>query len=283
MFDHQSLVMDCQIQYESLRQKWQRGEHIQATQQLSNLVHFISSRSSSSSGTSSKALSELHLECLLKLGIWKLKLIDPGTTVDSHVRKEVLGIFANATLVDPHSYRAWHEWGMSNLHAVIENNALSRNKSPNKISINNPSRRPSVSSEDIYPTVVNALRGLMRAVTLGTRKYSALVMQDMLSILRCWFRYGENPIITVAIEEGLKTVPLDNWLGVVPQLVARIHHHGDAARTLLHGLLTKLGQQHAQALMYPLSVALQSPREDRKKAAESLVQNIKLHSGMLLL
>ena len=73
-----------------------------------------------------KLVSDLHLECLLKLGLWKLKLIDPGAIVDMNTRKEVLAIFANATLVNANSYRAWHEWGMSNLNAILESHSIAR-------------------------------------------------------------------------------------------------------------------------------------------------------------
>ena len=97
-----------------------------------------------------------------------------------------------------------------------------------------------------------------------------------------WFRYGKIPEISSAIEAGLATVHLDNWLGVLPQLIARIDHPEQNARRVLHELLGRLGQRHAQALVYPLSVALKSPKGNRKEAAEILMASLRQHSAKLI-
>ena len=97
-----------------------------------------------------------------------------------------------------------------------------------------------------------------------------------------WFRYGKIPEICAAIEVGITTVHLDNWLGILPQLIARIDHPRSNARRVLHELLGRLGQKHAQALVYPLSVALKSPKGDRKEAAESLMASLRQHSAKLI-
>ena len=68
------------------------------------------------------------------------------------------------------------------------------------------------------------------------------------------------------------SVRLEMWLGVLPQLLARIHVQTLNVRKIVHGLLVKLGKQHPQALMYPLSVLLKSPVAERKSAAESLMR-----------
>jgi FKBP12-rapamycin complex-associated protein len=80
----------------------------------------------------------------------------------------------------------------------------------------------------------------------------------------------------------MNSVNIDIWLGVLPQLIARIDHPGIPARKLLHALLVRLGEKHAQALVYPLAVALKSPREDRKLAAEGLMKSLKEHSKILI-
>lgn len=101
-------------------------------------------------------------------------------------------------------------------------------------------------------------------------------------LLSVWFRYGKIPEICSAIEAGLATVHLDNWLGVLPQLIARIDHPEQNARRVLHDLLGRLGQRHAQALVYPLSVALKSPKGNRKEAAEILMASLRQHSAKLI-
>lgn len=69
-------------------------------------------------------------------------------------------------------------------------------------------------------------------------------------------RYGKINEVLKTLEKGLENVHLDNWLGVLPQLIARIDHPEPSARKILHSLLSRLGEKHAQALVYPLSVGL---------------------------
>ena len=129
---------------------------------------------------------------------------------------------------------------------------------------------------------MHAAKGLLRAISLGTRRFASSVSQDMLSLLSIWFRHGHIPDVYAAIDAGLSTVVIDNWLGVLPQLIARIDHPEENARRLLHNLIARLGSSHAQALVYPLSVAVKSPRPERRVAAESLMSTLRSHSEKLI-
>ena len=62
----------------------------------------------------------LAVDCLLKLGEWKIAMVEPGEVVDRSTRREVLALYGRATLVDSQSYRAWHQWGLSNYRAIEE-------------------------------------------------------------------------------------------------------------------------------------------------------------------
>ena len=101
----------------------------------------------------------------------------------------------------------------------------------------------------------------------------------MLNLLTCLFRYGELPEVAASIKEGLSCITLEAWLGVLPQLLARIQIKSPSIREILHNLLIRLGAKHPQALMYPLSVLLKSPLSERKDAAESLMNSLKAHSS----
>ena len=46
--------------------------------------------------------------------------------------------------------------------------------------------------------------------------------------------------------EGMKTVPKNTWLQVVPQLIAQIDSPKDLVRNLIHSLLVDMGKQHPQ-------------------------------------
>lgn len=277
--DMHSLAVDYRIEFEKLVLQWSLGKKSASAQQLAKLVQQLNS----SMSVQSSEVAMIHLKCLLKLGSWKIRLLTPGVAVDQKTRSEIIQIYAQATNVNPKSYQAWHEWGLANYHAAQERGDRSgMMRSESATLLQRRLRRPSIPVEHILTHIVNALKGLFRAISLGTSKSIARVMQDMLCILNFWFKYGEHSEVYNALREGLDSVPVDSWLGVLPQLIARIHHEGDLGRGLLHGLLENLGNRHAQALMYPLSVALQSPRMDRKVAAESLLANMRQHSAILI-
>ena len=64
--------------------------------------------------------TELHLNCLLKLGQWKLASLETGAPVDANTRRVILSVYNRATMVQPQSYSAWHEWGLANYRALEE-------------------------------------------------------------------------------------------------------------------------------------------------------------------
>ena len=91
--------------------------------------------------------------------------------------------------------------------------------------------------------------------------------------------------MAIVINECIATVEIEAWLGVLPQLFARIHIKEPSITSVLHPLLTQLDEKQPQALMYPLSVLLKSPVAERKSAAESLVTSmtsLKAHSSELV-
>ncbi len=84
------------------------------------------------------------------------------------------------------------------------------------------------------------------------------------------------------ISSEVGSVALEAWLGVLPQLLARIQINSPMVRSILHPLLIRLGQKHPQALMYPLSVLVKSPVDERKAAADSLMNSLKKHANALV-
>jgi FKBP12-rapamycin complex-associated protein len=130
--------------------------------------------------------------------------------------------------------------------------------------------------------VIVAVKGFVQAISVGTKRWSASVQQDMLNCLSCLFKYGELQNVSTTINDGLDSIEIEAWLGVLPQLLARIHIKSQAIRSVLHSLLIRLGTKHPQALMYPLSVLLKSPVVERKVAAESLMNSLKAHSNALV-
>jgi FKBP12-rapamycin complex-associated protein len=108
------------------------------------------------------------------------------------------------------------------------------------------------------------------------------VQQDLLNLLSCLFRYGSLQDVAHVINDCIGAIAIEAWLGVLPQLLARIHIKDPSVRSVLHPLLIRLGEKHPQALMYPLSVLLKSPVFERKHAAEILMSSMRGHSKELV-
>lgn len=104
----------------------------------------------------------------------------------------------------------------------------------------------------------------------------------MLRLLTLWFKFGGIPEAAKAMTEGFNMVKIDNWLEVVPQLISRIHQPNEIVSRSLFALLTDLGKAHPQALVYPLTVAITSESTSRKKAAQSIIEKMRVHSPSLV-
>ncbi|XP_066915689.1 serine/threonine-protein kinase mTOR-like [Clytia hemisphaerica] len=69
---------------------------------------------------------------------------------------------------------------------------------------------------------------------------------------------------------------------VIPQLIARIDTPRQMIGRLIHQLLSDVGKQHPQALIYPLTVASKSASADRRNAAEQILCSLREHSLALV-
>ena len=216
----------------------------------------------------------LRASCWLELGEWQIEEnISPSSFLPEPMQAEVLSAFKRAKQMDG-GYKAWHNWGLLNFRIAQHLSEKSNDNVIGKMeaSIPNPQRNH----------VVVAIRAFVHAISLGTKKWSASVQQDLLNFLTCLFEYGEQSGVAGVINECVESVPIETWLGVLPQLLARIHIKSPAIRSVLHPLLVRLGEKHPQALMYPLSVLLKSPVVERKAAAESLMNSLRSHSSSLV-
>lgn len=217
--------------------------------------------------------NRLRSACWLELGEWKIETAASNSFIPEMVQVDVLCEFKRATLLDG-GYKAWHNWALLNFRIAQQIsegddlNAVRRRGAPVTISQRNH--------------VVVAIKSFVNAIALGTQRWSASVQQDMLNFLTCLFQYGEQPTVSSIINECVESVPIETWLGVLPQLLARIHIKNLSVRSVLHPLLVRLGEKHPQALMYPLSVLLKSPVAERQMAAESLMNSLRSHSSDLV-
>lgn len=219
--------------------------------------------------------NSLRVSCWLELGEWKLhEAAAPNTLISEQLQAEVLTAFKRATSLDGCGYRSWHAWALLNFRLALQ---ISENESSLGERIRGHSWEKAKRNH-----VVAAVKGFVNAISMGSKKQSASVTQDLLNLLTCLFKYGTLQDVASVINQCIDSVALEAWLGVLPQLLARIHITEPSIRAVLHPLLIRLGEKHPQALMYPLSVLLKSPVAERKNAAESLMNTLKEHSSELV-
>ena len=117
------------------------------------------------------------------------------------------------------------------------------------------------------------MSGFLRALALSAAQAGAVrqkrALQDVLLVLSLFFDFAAD--VEAAILEHVDALPVEHWLAVTPQLIARLHVGAPAVRRVLHALLRRVGQRHPQALVYALSVAGASRHRERSAAARSLL------------
>lgn len=217
--------------------------------------------------------NRLRSACWLELGEWKIETTARNSFIPEMVQVDVLCEFKRATLMDG-GYKVWHNWALLNFRIAQQ---ITQGGDGNEVT-----RRGTPVSVSQRNHVVTAIKSFVNAISLGTKRWSASVQQDMLNFLTCLFQYGEQPSIASIVNECAESVPIETWLGVLPQLLARIHIKSPSVRSVLHPLLVRLSEKHPQALMYPLSVLLKSPLAERKIAAENLMNSLRSHSSALV-
>jgi len=85
-----------------------------------------------------------------------------------------------------------------------------------------------------------------------------------------------------ALSEALRSIPVDCWLQIVPQLIARVDTNRPLVTKLVGQLLCDVGRAHPQALIYPLAVATKSRDPQRREAANKVLKNMREHSMTLV-
>lgn len=169
----------------------------------------------------------------------------------AQVFSQVLQCYRAATELDPNNYKAWHAWALANFRVSVSPNLV--NPRSNGVEETSEGGVNDALHQDRKQHVVPAIKGFFRSIALG-RHSGADVLQDILRLLTLWFSHFDNRDVERAIREGFSTLDIDAWLGVIPQLIARLKTRGD----LVCELLLRIGEAHPQYLIYPLTVALKS-------------------------
>ncbi|KAL1355438.1 serine/threonine-protein kinase TOR isoform X1 [Arachis hypogaea] len=259
-----------QVMLAYLKYQWSLGEDSKRREafiRLQNLAMELSSALSiqpvSSSGFTSGLSPTVPLlaRVYLILGSWQWSL-SPGLDDDSIT--DILGAFEKATHHANKWGKAWHKWALFNT-AVMSHYTLRG--------------FPDFAARYVVAAVTGYFHSIACAANAKGVDDS---LQDILRLLTLWFNHGATAEVQMALTRGFSLVNINTWLVVLPQIIARIHSNNHAVRELIQSLLVRIGQNHPQALMYPLLVACKSISNLRKAAAQEVVDKVRQHSGVLV-
>ncbi|KAI1309348.1 Serine/threonine-protein kinase mTOR [Halotydeus destructor] len=220
---------------------------------------------------------KLLSRCYLKLGQWHENLFQAN---DQSI-PVILKCFEAATEHDKDWYKAWHAWAYMNYEAVLfykqqQHQHVEQATSTESAIV--PPGRPIVRTQNHREFTVPAVQGFFRSITLSNGNS----LQDTLRLLTLWFDDGQYAEVYEALVEGIKVVPVETWLQVIPQLIARIDTPRHLVGRLIHQLLVDIGKHHPQALIYPLTVASKAVVPARQQAAHKILNSMREHSSNLV-
>lgn len=208
--------------------------------------------------------SRLLAKCYLKQGDWQSQL-HHGEWDHGQVH-EILAAYAAATRYNQNWYKAWHSWALANFEVV------------NSITSQADRETTEIPNNMVQDHVVPAIHGFFRSIALSNTSS----LQDTLRLLTLWFSHGGLMEVNRAVTEGTKSVPIDTWLEVIPQLLARINQPNHIVRQSIHQLLVEVGKAHPQALVFPLTVSMKSDVSRRQRSAKELMEAMREHSPKLV-
>lgn len=137
--------------------------------------------------------------------------------------------------------------------------------------------------DPLIPYVINSIKGFARSIILGQGQNNvATILQDTLRLLTLWFTYGAKAGVGQILKNELDQISPDNWLSVIPQLIARMNLKTFEIAVLLKKLLIKLAAIHPQALVCPISVALNTEDKQQKIVATEVLSEIRKRRSQLV-
>ncbi|KAG9508887.1 Serine/threonine-protein kinase mTOR, partial [Fragariocoptes setiger] len=139
-------------------------------------------------------------------------------------------------------------------------------------------RRHHLQQKNASLYTVTAIHAFFRSISLSHGNS----LQDTLRLLTLWFDVANDTQVSKAFGAGIKSVPTETWLKVIPQLIARVDSPRPNVNLPLQELLSEIGKQHPQALIYPLTVASKSTVVARQRAAKRLMSSMREHSSQLV-
>ncbi|VBB33194.1 unnamed protein product, partial [Acanthocheilonema viteae] len=218
---------------------------------------------------------------------------------------QTMKFYENATAYDPTWYKAWHKLASAYFNAAMYQTQNSFSPAPppppfigampsfpsygpfgsimdretssdillpelhpppspsSSVIVNPPSPAP---NQAMIFLAKQAVSSFIKAITLaeGSR------LEDTLRFLTLWFKHGDQVEVFETIQESLKLLPVEMWLEVIPQLMARLDSKQNVAQ-LIKQVVIDLSKVHPQSLVYALTVAAKSANSLRSTVATEIL------------
>ncbi|XP_071144772.1 serine/threonine-protein kinase mTOR-like isoform X1 [Mytilus edulis] len=276
-----------EVTFTYMKHMWRNNQKNEAYNKLQYFVeHSLQTKAlqliSPEDSQQRQELNKLLARCFLKLGDWAESLMG----INEKSIPTVLDCYYRATEHDKDWYKAWHAWALMNYEAVLFYKQMNQTEegtpqTPAEIGATSKlelSPRPESNTAMMHKYCVPSVQGFFRSIALSQQNS----LQDTLRLLTLWFDYGQWMEVYEALVEGLKTIQIDNWLQVIPQLIARIDTPRNLVGRLISQLLIDVGKAHPQALIYPLTVASKSNVTARQVSANKVLKSMREHSNTLV-
>ena len=246
-------------------------------------------------------IDKLLSKCYLKMGRWQYEL-EEGMN-DKNIY-QIISYYQLAKDYNKDWYKAWNAWSNANYKAI----QYYKMNPANNISASRSSSNSSTAfgsflntNENLNQFIKPAMIGFIGCIKLSpkTALQETNCLQDTLRLLTLVFDYCTSKELYDTMLNGINTTPLEIWLQVIPQLIARIDSSKEYVQKLIQKLLCDLGAIHPQAVVYRLilaskcsngatpgatsTTAINSAMESkRNKNALIVLESLKEHSNLLV-
>ncbi|KII74537.1 Serine/threonine-protein kinase mTOR [Thelohanellus kitauei] len=258
---------------------WSSGANQLAYSTLSTFVNNILNPPPDSRlnlGLKGQQVSYLLSKCYLQLGQWNISGILGNR--DVNVAREN---FLSATHYNKKSYKAWYAWSKFNYDIVlsyVQDNKIPTMETQEKTELDGKLRTHEDDEHVSQGYVVPAIKSLFKCI----QHSNINSFQDTLRLFTLWFEFGEIKIVYELLCKEIENVKIDNWLQVIPQLIARLDTPKVKVRSMICKLLIQIGSIHPQAIIYPLMVSTISIDIIRKNAARDVLKTISANFPVLV-
>lgn len=269
MSDEALVLAEPRVVFAFLKHLWSDTAERRQQEAYRRLRVFADNLSARNEPTSPpQDINVLVAKCFLKLGKWHN--IVHGRNESSAV--QAVSYYAEATRHNRDWAKAWHSFAYANYEVVA---AVKQARTTE----GEASAESVLNSGSISEYCRASIKGYFRSIALSGATDS---LQDTLRLLTLWFEYGNLSEVNGALIDGIRTVQIDNWIQVIPQLIARIDTPRLNVARLVVQLLKDIGKHHPQALIYPLTVVGKSQVQTRNQAANVVLKSMREHSNLLV-